>query len=66
MTVFVCVCLCVLVYAANCMYRLTNNSAAWNEWTSNCLAVGSSPLCGLDAVLIRAWCTRQYQSIGAV
>jgi hypothetical protein len=55
------------VYQAHCGYRNRNASQADIQWNTGCQSTsGSQPLCGLDAVLIRAWCTRQFQSLGTV
>jgi hypothetical protein len=56
-----------MVYQFHCGYRNTNSSGADAEWRRGCAATSSAqPLCGLDAVLLRAWCSRQYQSLGSV
>lgn len=55
------------VFQAHCGYRNVNGSQADNQWNSGCQSTaGGQPLCGLDAVLIRAWCTRQFQTLGTV
>lgn len=53
------------LFHAHCDYRMVPRSAADTEWIEGCLGTGSN-VCGVEDILLRALCTRAYQSVGVV
>jgi hypothetical protein len=46
--------------AAQCTYRLVPHGAADSAWAASCGGAGTVQCTPLD-VLVRAWCTREWQ-----